>query len=294
MDINQLRIFLTIAKTGNLTRASEQLFISQPAVSAQLKMLEGELGFQLFIRTPKGMKLTENGTDMLDEAQRIVDSCDNMLSNAKSLSEKVMSHLNIGLNTEHDILRIEELVKHASEDKNPLHLRLIQTRSEDIIRDLTSDMIDAGFFYGDISSKQIEYITLTSYPLKIVYPPKWEKDVQNADAEALAKFPWIWTTEACPFSRSSAEYFMKKGTTPNRIMYVDDEMLIGKLVNSEIGCSILTEPVAEKLRRDNIIGISESLDTDINLNFGYMKAKRNSDEISSAIRIIKSIWGLKS
>jgi DNA-binding transcriptional LysR family regulator len=61
MELYQLRIFLTIARTGNLTRAAERLNASQPAVSSQIKALEEELGVTLFARTPRGMELTQEG-----------------------------------------------------------------------------------------------------------------------------------------------------------------------------------------------------------------------------------------
>ena len=52
MDITQLRYFQMIAETGSLTRAAQQLHISQPAMSAMLKKLEEELEVELFDRTP--------------------------------------------------------------------------------------------------------------------------------------------------------------------------------------------------------------------------------------------------
>lgn len=61
MDLPPLRSFLVLARTGNVTRAAEELQLTQPAVSNQLARLERELGLPLFDRTPKGMALTEAG-----------------------------------------------------------------------------------------------------------------------------------------------------------------------------------------------------------------------------------------
>ena len=61
MELYQLRTFLAIADEANLTRAAERVHTSAPAVSAQLKALEEELGVRLFERTPKGMVLTPAG-----------------------------------------------------------------------------------------------------------------------------------------------------------------------------------------------------------------------------------------
>lgn len=292
MDINQLKTFITIAAEGNLTRASEKLFTSQPAVSSQLKLMEDELGFQLFIRTPKGMTLTDNGQKMLGEAQTVVNSYNSMLENAQKLQENSSKHINIGTNTDSSILKIEKLLKHTSDREINLRFRFIQTKSEDFVRDVTSNSIDAGFFYGEISSNLIEYTKLVTYSLDIVYPPAWKPEIEKASIEELAEFPWIWTTSNCPFSKASSDFFTKKGVKPKKVMYVDDETLVGKLVNSEVGCSILAQPIAEKLKEENLVEINNALDTEVNLNFGYLKDKKNTPEILEIKNTLKDVWQL--
>ena len=61
VDLELYRIFYVVAKSKNMTRASEELFISQPAISQSIKKLESELGGTLFLRSNKGMELTEEG-----------------------------------------------------------------------------------------------------------------------------------------------------------------------------------------------------------------------------------------
>src|SRR5512132_3021261 len=70
MDLNQLRSFVAVAKHGHLTRASESLHLSQPALSAQIKALEEGLGVTLFRRSPTGMSLTPSGRVLFEEAER--------------------------------------------------------------------------------------------------------------------------------------------------------------------------------------------------------------------------------
>ena len=61
VNLELYRVFYTVAKCGSLTKAAEELFISQPAVSQAIKQLEGQLGGKLFNRTHKGMELSETG-----------------------------------------------------------------------------------------------------------------------------------------------------------------------------------------------------------------------------------------
>lgn len=61
VNLDLYRVFYTVAKCGSLTRAAEELYISQPAVSQSIKQLENQLGVSLFNRTHRGMELSEQG-----------------------------------------------------------------------------------------------------------------------------------------------------------------------------------------------------------------------------------------
>jgi len=65
MDFNHLRSFVSVAHFGHLTRASEALHLSQPALSGHIKSLEEQFGVVLFERTPSGMSLTPAGRQAL-------------------------------------------------------------------------------------------------------------------------------------------------------------------------------------------------------------------------------------
>jgi len=65
MDIYQLKTLVAVAREGSVTRASEVLHLSQPAVSAHIKAIEDALDLVLFERTPRGMTLTRDGERLL-------------------------------------------------------------------------------------------------------------------------------------------------------------------------------------------------------------------------------------
>ncbi len=65
VNLELYRVFYTVARCGSLTKAAEELFISQPAVSQAIKQLENQLGTALFNRTHKGMELTAQGGEVV-------------------------------------------------------------------------------------------------------------------------------------------------------------------------------------------------------------------------------------
>src|SRR4030042_7194475 len=71
LNLNQLKAFYYAATCGSISRAAEKLYISQPAVSMQIKALEEQHGVQLFIRKKKRLELTKPGKDLYELVERI-------------------------------------------------------------------------------------------------------------------------------------------------------------------------------------------------------------------------------
>jgi len=72
VDLRQLEYFAAVARHGHFTRAAEELYVTQSALSQQVRRLEAELGLQLLVRGSRGVELTPAGADLLDRAEAIV------------------------------------------------------------------------------------------------------------------------------------------------------------------------------------------------------------------------------
>jgi len=96
MELRHLRYFVVVAEEGNFTRASQRLGIQQPPLSQQIRALEGELGFALFRRHPKGAALTVGGEVFLQEAKAILDSVSLAASRAARAARGTEGVITIG------------------------------------------------------------------------------------------------------------------------------------------------------------------------------------------------------
>lgn len=97
MNIIQMKYFVTVAKCLNFTKAADQLYITQPALSRQISAIEQELNIQLFIRTNRSVKLTPAARILLEEFQHIYDEYTSAVSKAQSAQFGLSGHLNIGI-----------------------------------------------------------------------------------------------------------------------------------------------------------------------------------------------------
>lgn len=88
-----LESFVEVARRGNVSRAAEALFLTQPAITARLKSLEGGLGVELFVRSPRGMKLSDAGRAFLPYAERTIAAFDEGRQLVANLREGTMGAL---------------------------------------------------------------------------------------------------------------------------------------------------------------------------------------------------------
>lgn len=96
VDTRLLRYFATVAEEGNLTRAAERLYVSQPALTKQIKQLESLLGVQLFTRSRAGMALTAPGEALAERVPEVLASWDRTLRETKGAAARAARVLRVG------------------------------------------------------------------------------------------------------------------------------------------------------------------------------------------------------
>ena len=119
MELYQLRSFAAVAELGHLTRAADRLHVSQPALSAQIKALEDELGVPLFDRGPTGMTLTPAGKRLLPDALKVIADTEALRGAAASIKGAVAGRARVGTLSDPDFIRLPEFLS-ASIERFPL------------------------------------------------------------------------------------------------------------------------------------------------------------------------------
>ncbi|MFF1648528.1 LysR family transcriptional regulator [Streptomyces sp. NPDC058240] len=96
VDTRLLRYFVAVAEEGSLTRAAERLFVSQPALTKQIKQLEAQLGVRLFTRSRTGMALTEPGRALGVRVPALLAGWDQVLRETRSAADRAARVLRVG------------------------------------------------------------------------------------------------------------------------------------------------------------------------------------------------------
>jgi len=290
MELYQLRTFTTVAQTGHLTRAAEQLAISQSALSAQIKALEEEFGMPLFVRTAKGMVLTSAGKDLLARAKKVLAASDQLLHRARTLQDELVGTVRVGLNEDSKYLRIARLCNLASGKYARLNLDIVNSSSQVIVKDILAGMLDCGFVFGEYSGSVVSGVFLCTQPILITAPIAWKEKISRATWHDLLKLPWAWQSLNCP-CRTKAEEFFKENNLgiPRALFTADqDETILAIVESGAIG--IVKEPDAIAAEHQGKIVIWQGGSLEVDLSFVYKKDRENDPLIQAIVDLVQQIW----
>lgn len=148
MDLKQLRAFVTVAETGSVTRASGLLNLVQPAVSRQLRLLEDDLGTELFDRGRHGMQLTPAGKTMLEYARRILNEVVRAKAEIRPTEGPVAGIVSIGLLASTSDLLATMLAAEVARRHPGIRLRLTIGYAGHLQDWLEAGDLDAALLYG--------------------------------------------------------------------------------------------------------------------------------------------------
>src|SRR6266446_1309095 len=96
VELRHLRYFVAVAEMENVSRAALKLRVSQPALSRQIRDLEGEIGFSLLERTAKSVRLTDAGRAFLDNARALLQNADEAVTKARAVASAEPTELHVG------------------------------------------------------------------------------------------------------------------------------------------------------------------------------------------------------
>ena len=243
MKLHQLRYLAAVAQSGlNITAAAQKLHTSQPGVSKQIKLLEDELGFQIFVREGRNLtRITPAGQQVIDRALKILQEAQSIRDLSNELRDEGRGSLSIG--TTHTQARyvLPDVIREFRGRYPNVRLNLHQGTSEQIAEMVAHDRIDCAIATG---SDHL-YTDLTLLPCY-----RWHRTVivphNHALAsagrltfKALAAYPLVTYTFSFTGPSSLHDLFAKAGLTPNVAITARDADVIQTYVRLGLGVGIV-------------------------------------------------------
>ena len=144
MDIAALQAFVAVAESGSFSVASERLFLTQPAISKRIALLESELGTRLFDRIGRGVSLTESGHALLPRARHILLEVEDSRREISNLSGQIAGRLRVGTSHHIGLHRLPPVLRRYSASYPEVELDLHFMDSEDACRAVLHGDLELG------------------------------------------------------------------------------------------------------------------------------------------------------
>ena len=285
MEFYHLRSFVVVAKTGNLTLAAKQLFTTPPAISAHIKALEEELQTALFIRSSKGMQLTEKGELLLPKAQDTLDSALSLVNEAAENQQEIIGTFKFAVNQSATQLRISTLVNNIQENIPGISLQISAMATGKTLEAIQNGEIDGGYIYGEIP-KDCFAIKVKMQKITTIA----NKDYQFTN-KALKQENWITMGFYCPF-----DHFLKEkvGKNIKSMLSSDDESSRLELVKNGLGLSFYEHEEAKTLADKQQIKLLPDLDFETPLYFVVASSRISDPVIKAMLQEIKILWRISA
>ena len=220
MSDRRIQVFHAVAKHLSFTKAAEILFMSQPAVTFQIRQLEDELDTRLFDRTRGGVTLTPAGAVALEYADRLLSMSVELKTRLKELSGRIGGQLTIGASTAYAFLLPQVLVEFKA--KFPAVVpRISIGNSETVQARLIERAFDIGFIDGISQQPTLNSDVCCDDELLVVCSPSHPlARMESVTAEALTRHSYV-TREAGSGTRQAVDRYMQDcGLSPGALQMV--------------------------------------------------------------------------
>jgi DNA-binding transcriptional LysR family regulator len=150
MELRQLRYFVAVAETGNISRAAQKIFLTQPALSRQIKSLEEEIGQCLLERQAHSIRLTAAGEALLHEARDLLERADQIVERIRAVGHGVRLRVGYAPSLGSGLLTLA--VEQFAQKHPEAHVELFDLSTKEMLAGLEDKSLDVGLTVGQEGS----------------------------------------------------------------------------------------------------------------------------------------------
>lgn len=296
MTLQQLKYVIEVARSRSISKAAQNLFISQPSLSNALKELENEVGIRIFLRTNKGIILTPEGVEFLGYARQVVEQAallENRYANVQSSQQQHFS-----VSSQHYAFAVSAFVRLLKEyNRDEYEFTLRETKTYEIIEDVKNLHSEIGILYvNDFNQKVIHKFlregNLIFHELFEAKPhifisarnPLAKKDFVTLSD--LNDYPYLSFEQGDYNSFYFSEEILSTLSRPKNIRVSDRATLFNLLIGLN-GYTISTGVISHELNSKEIVSIPLQVEERMTVGYITHKNVKNSPLATIYIEYLK-------
>jgi DNA-binding transcriptional LysR family regulator len=273
INFNQLRVFYHAAKYQNFTEASKKLCITQPAVTAQVKLFEDHCNLRLFKKKGRKIYLTDQGKTLYEYAKKIFDyekEIDDVIEDMRELKRGI---LKLGTTKTYARYFMPYLISSFHETYPQIKIHLDEGSSLDMIHSLLDFRNEVAIIAKAEDNAEICFTPFSQEELLFLVAPGHRMALKKSVSfEELAQEPIIMKETGSGTRKLVNELFEKYGYTPNVLMETSNAEFIKQLVQRGDGVSFLVrEAVATELMEKKLATVPLKEKIFLDVSIAYLK-----------------------
>lgn len=241
LELRHLRYFVAVAEELHFGRAAERLHLSQPPLSQQIRRLEEILGYPLFTRTSRSVKLTSAGEILLERARRTLRNVQRDISEIRSVGEGEVGSLNVGFVGSAMLTTLPEIFRKYREAYPRVHLRLYESFTSEVARGLENGTLDAGILRDSDVLDTLHVTPLFSEPYVAVLPATHQCAKQKSISPGMLRdepFVYYPRSAGARAFEKPLTLFEEHGFRPHIVQEASHWLSILRLVGAGLGVSV--------------------------------------------------------
>ncbi|MDX1824482.1 MAG: selenium metabolism-associated LysR family transcriptional regulator [Thiohalomonadales bacterium] len=292
MADRRLQVFQTVARLLSFTKAAEELHMTQPAVTFQVRQLEEQFNTRLFDRTHNRISLTEAGKRVHECAERIFELYAEMDNSVRELTGDISGVLILGASTTIAEYMLPALLGDFKAKYPDITIRLKVANTDGIVSQVESNAIDLGVVEAPVNNKNLVVEECRTDHLVLIVPPAHELAQEDVvPIRRVAEYPFICREEGSGTREVMIESMQHAGVSPadlNIAMELGSLEAIKGAVEAGMGVSILSNATIQKeLKLGTLVAVQLDPPIDRPFSFVHQKQKfrvRAMDELLSFAR----------
>lgn len=241
MDLHQLKVFISVYKNRNFSKAAKEIFLTQPTISEHIKSLEEELKCKLFDRIGKRVIPTKEADILYEESLDLINKFENLKDIIQKMQRLPSGNILIGTSSIPGTYILPSLIPEFKNSYPDIHIQIEISDSLEVINNLLSNNYLIGLVGTKINNSNIKHSPFMWDELVIASPNFTEKSVITP--EELVKYPFIMR-ESGSGTRKETEKFLKEaGIEPSKLKIVctlGNTDAIKQAIKKGLGISILS------------------------------------------------------
>lgn len=254
MELYQLKLFVDLAQAGNFTRVATENYVTQAAVTMQIRKLEGELGVKLFHRTTRSVTLLEAGQRLLPYAREILQRVEEANLVVRDTKAEIGGLVRVAAVHSIGLYELPPYIKVFLKKYPEVKLRIDYRTSEEIYPMLTDGKIDVGVVAYPTEMLRVECLTFVTDRLVLVCPEEHPFAARrNVPLKDLENQNMVVFGGDTPTRRATDEVFAKHNININVRMECDNIEVLKQMI--EVGFGIALLPHQSLTRTDRAAGL---------------------------------------